>query len=443
MKDLTKGNPVILILQFSIPICLGNIFQLFYSLADTRIVGKYLGESALAAVGSTNSLNSMIIGFLLGMTNGFAIIVARYFGAKKFEQMRKAIGVTFTIGVSIAAVFTVITVAFLSNILELLNTPHAIMNQASDYFTIILLGMTASMLYNICSGILRAVGDAVTPLFFLIGSTVCNVVLDLLCIKDFHMGVKGAAYATVISQILAFALCMIYMWVKYPVLRIGRKDMMAEKTLVKEMVATGFSMGFMLSLINIGSVALQTCINRFGKDIIVAHTAARRITDVFMMPFTVFGATMATYCGQNLGAGKYDRIRKGLKIAIGITWIWCLMIVIISYTIVPVFVKMVTGTDNAEIINTATLYLKVNTILYFVCTIICIMRNALQGIGDTKTPVISSSIELITKVAVAITLAPYMGYWAIIIAEPVSWVLIVVPILVQMWRNPILNVRKV
>lgn len=443
MKDLTKGNSLKLILQFSIPICLGNIFQLFYSLADTRIVGKYLGEEALAAVGSTNSLNSMIIGFLLGMTNGFAIIVARYFGAKKFNEMRNAIGVTFSIGISVSFIFTVLSVGFLEKILGVLNTPKGLMGLASDYFVIILLGMTASMLYNICSGILRAVGDAVTPLFFLIGSTVCNVILDLVFVKTLVMGVKGAAYATVISQILAFVLCMIYMWMRYPELRINAGNLKAEAGLVKEMVSTGFSMGFMLSLINIGSVALQTCINEFGKDIIVAHTAARKITDVFMMPFSVFGAAMATYCGQNLGAGKYDRIRKGLKIVIGITWVWCLLVVIVSYTIVPVFIKMVTGTYNDKIVDTATLYLKVNTILYFVCTIICIMRNALQGIGDTKTPVISSSIELITKVAVAVMLTPYMGYMAIIIAEPVSWVLMVIPILMQMWRNPIINTRKV
>lgn len=423
MKDLTKGNPLKLILQFSIPICLGNIFQLFYSLADTRIVGKYLGEEALAAVGSTNSLNSMIIGFLLGMTNGFAIIVARYFGAKKFNEMRNAIGVTFSIGISVSFIFTVLSVGFLEKILGVLNTPKGLMGLASDYFVIILLGMTASMLYNICSGILRAVGDAVTPLFFLIGSTVCNVILDLVFVKTLVMGVRGAAYATVISQILAFVICMIYMWMRYPELRINAGNLKAEAGLVKEMVSTGFSMGFMLSLINIGSVALQTCINEFGKDIIVAHTAARKITDVFMMPFSVFGAAMATYCGQNLGAGKYDRIRKGLKIVIGITWVWCLLVVIVSYTIVPVFIKMVTGTYNDKIVDTATLYLKVNTILYFVCTIICIMRNALQGIGDTKTPVISSSIELITKVAVAVMLTPYMGYMAIIIAEPVSWFL--------------------
>ena len=188
---------------------------------------------------------------------------------------------------------------------------------------------------------------------------------------------------------------------------------------------------------------LQSSNNALGTICVSAFTVGMRIKMFFISPLENLGIAMATYCGQNLGAGKYDRIRKGLKIVIGITWVWCLLVVIVSYTIVPVFIKMVTGTYNDKIVDTATLYLKVNTILYFVCTIICIMRNALQGIGDTKTPVISSSIELITKVAVAVMLTPYMGYMAIIIAEPVSWVLMVIPILIQMWRNPIINTRKV
>ncbi|MBD5136264.1 MAG: MATE family efflux transporter [Lachnospiraceae bacterium] len=437
MKDLTKGSPLKLILQFAFPVCMGNIFQLFYNLADTRIVGSYIGKNALAAVGSTNSLNSMIIGFLLGMTNGFAIIVSRYFGAKKYEDMKKAVAATFELGIIVSFLFTIISVVFLENILVLLNTPDNIVGMASDYFTIILIGMTASMLYNVCSGILRAIGDSVTPLCFLVGSTVCNVGLDLLFINVFRLGVKGAAYATVISQILSFVLCMVYMWIKYPILRIGRKDFIISGKLVKEMSATGFSMGFMLSLINIGSVALQTCINSFGENIIIAHTAARKITDVFMLPFTVFGTTMATYCGQNLGAGEYGRIRQGVKIVLFITWGWCILVIIASYTIAPYLVYMVTGNSDKEVLNTAELYLKVDTVPYFVCTLICILRNVMQGIGDSITPIISSAIELITKVAVAILLAPYMGYMAIILAEPVSWVLMVIPILWKLGRNPI------
>lgn len=442
MKDLTKGSPLKLILEFAFPVCMGNIFQLFYSLADTRIVGSYIGKNALAAVGSTNSLNSMIIGFLLGMTNGFAIIVARYFGAKKYEDMKKSVAATFEIGIIVSVLFTVISVVFLKDILKVLNTPEDITDMASDYFVIILAGMTASMLYNVCSGILRAVGDSFTPLCFLVGSTLCNVGLDLLFIRVFDMGVKGAAYATVISQILSFVLCLTYMWVKYPILRVGRNDFIISGALAKEMCSTGFSMGFMLSLINIGSVALQTCINSFGENIIIAHTAARKITDVFMLPFTVFGTTMATYCGQNLGAGEYARIRQGVKIVLLITWVWCVMVIIVSYTAAPFLIRMVTGNSDREVIETAQLYLKIDTLLYFVCTLICILRNVMQGIGDSITPIVSSAIELITKVAVAVFLTPYLDYMAIILAEPISWVLMVIPILWQLRKNPIFRKEK-
>lgn len=442
MKDLTKGSPLKLILEFAFPVCMGNIFQLFYSLADTRIVGSYIGKNALAAVGSTNSLNSMIIGFLLGMTNGFAIIVARYFGAKKYEDMKKSVVATFEIGIIVSVLFTVISVVFLKDILKVLNTPEDITDMASDYFVIILAGMTASMLYNVCSGILRAVGDSFTPLCFLVGSTLCNVGLDLLFIRVFDMGVKGAAYATVISQILSFVLCLTYMWVKYPILRVGRNDFIIPGALAKEMCSTGFSMGFMLSLINIGSVALQTCINSFGENIIIAHTAARKITDVFMLPFTVFGTTMATYCGQNLGAGEYARIRQGVKIVLLITWVWCVMVIIVSYTAAPFLIRMVTGNSDREVIETAQLYLKIDTLLYFVCTLICILRNVMQGIGDSITPIVSSAIELITKVAVAVFLTPYLDYMAIILAEPISWVLMVIPILWQLRKNPIFRKEK-
>lgn len=437
MKDLTKGSPLKLILQFAFPVCLGNIFQLFYSLADTRIVGSYIGKNALAAVGSTNSLNSMIIGFLLGMTNGFAIIVARYFGAKKYQDMKKAVAATFELGIIVSLFLTMASVGFLEWILNALNTPEGILDMAVEYFTIILLGMTASMLYNVCAGILRAIGDSVTPLCFLAGSTICNVGLDLLFIRVFSMGVKGAAYATVLSQILAFALCMIYMWIRYPILRVGKEDFKLSKSLIKEMSATGFSMGFMLSLINIGSVVLQMCINRFGENIIIAHTAARKITDVFMLPFAVFGTTMATYCGQNFGAGEYGRIRKGVKIVLFITWGWCLMVILVSYTIAPKLIYLVTGNSNQQVLDTATLYLKIDTLLYFVCTLICILRNVMQGIGDSITPIISSGIELLTKVVVAVLLTPYLDYMAIILAEPISWILMVIPILWKLGHNPI------
>jgi len=442
MKDLTNGKPLKLILGFAVPIGLGNIFQQFYSMADTRIIGSCLGEDALAAVGATNSLNSMIIGFLMGMTNGFSIIAARRFGAKQEKELRHAVAVTLILGIFTSLLLTAGSVWFLDDILRVLNTPENLIDEAAAYFRVILLGMTAAMLYNVASSILRAIGDSITPLCFLVGSTVLNIILDLLFITVLNQGVKGAAIATVLSQIVSFILCMIYMWRRYPMLRIGREDCYLTKAIIKEMYSIGISMGLMISFINVGSVALQTQINTFGDNIIVAHTAARKLSDLFMLPFVVLGTAMATYCGQNMGAGKSERIREGIRDGLFVAFLWCVLVVILSYTIVPWLVYMVTGSHVEEIIDTASLYLRVDTLLYFITAVIIIVRNCMQGIGDSVTPIVSSFVELLSKVIVAAFLAPRFGYWAIIWAEPISWVLMVIPLIIMIVRNPVVNPEK-
>ena len=440
MKDLTKGKILPLLLGFAVPIAVGNIFQLFYSLADTRIVGSFLGEEALAAVGATSSLNNMIIGFLLGMTNGFAIIVARYFGAKDHDNLKRAVAATFILGIGMAFIFTIVSVSLLRFILVGLQTPKNLLDLSVEYFRIILFGMTGAMLYNVCAGLFRAIGDSLTPLLFLIASTFVNIGLDLLFVCVFHLGVAGAAWATILSQYGSFACCFIYMRKRYDILLFGKKDCHLKRDMVKEMLSIGFSMGFMNSLINIGSVALQGAINSLqDTNYIVAHTAARKITEVFMLPFSVFGTTMATFCGQNLGAGKNDRIKKGLWRVIWITWAWCAGMIILAYTVAPVLVHLITDTTQVKVIATASLYLRMNTILYFIPAVICILRNAMQGIGDSITPVISSSLELLCKVLVAVFLTPYLGYWAIIWSEPISWVIMVIPLLLRIANNPVLK----
>ncbi len=441
MKDLTKGKPLALILRFAVPIMIGNIFQLFYSLADTRIVGSCLGEQALASVGVTSSLNNMIIGFLIGMTNGFAIITARSFGAKDEEHLRRAVAGTFVLGTATSLVFTVASVAFLPQILRLLHTGEELMPLAVRYFRIILLGMTASMLYNVCAGLLRAIGDTVTPLIFLMISALLNVGLDLLFIRVFGFGVEGAAAATVLSQTIAFAACFCYLWKRYPILHFTGADCRLGRGTVGELYGTGLSVGFMGSLVNFGSVALQGAINGFGEDIIVAHTAARKISELFMLPFAVFGMTMATYCGQNIGAGRPDRVKQGLFQGILVVWGWCALVLLAAYTIAPWLVRAVTGTENTDIIETASLYLRWNTPFYAVPTVICLVRNAMQGIGDGVTPLVSSTIELIGKVLVAVVFSGYFGYMAVILSEPVTWIFMVIPLLIKMRTDPRLRAK--
>lgn len=439
MKDLTKGKPLNVIFQFAVPVGAGSLFQLFYSLVDTRIVGSTLGNEALAAVGATTTLNTLIVGFLIGLTNGFGVITAQNFGAGNYGRMRKSVAAALVLGLAVTAVLTVFSTGGLKVILRWLNIPPEHFRQGYAYIFIILAGMAASMLYNICASVLRAVGDTVTPLCFLIFSTILNIFLDYGFILGLHMGVEGAAYATVLSQAAAFILCAVYMWKKYDFLRLNKEDFQSDAGLLKQMLMSGLSMGFMQSLVSLGTVALQSAINTFGTDIIVAHTAARKITELFMLPFGVLGMTMTTYCGQNLGAGRIDRIRRGIRDSLLVAWGWCVLVVAASYTVAPVLIQAVTATESQEIISTAALYLRVDTVLYFVTAVITIFRNALQGIGDCIVPIVSSFIELAGKVLVVVFLTPRLAYWGIIVAEPVVWVLMVIPLIIRIFTIPVLH----
>ncbi len=441
MKSLTEGKPLKLILLFSIPLFIGNLFQLLYSIVDIHIVGVTLGQDSLAAVGGTSTLSDLMIALIFGLTNGFAIISSRHFGADNIKKLKKTVAMTFLLGGGITISLTFIGVIFLAPILRILNVPTEIMGEAAGYIRIILIGMIASALYNACAATLRAVGDTVTPLIFLIISSFLNIFMDYFFILGLKMGVEGAAYATVLAQLISFLLCIVYMYKKYPMLRMKREDFEPDYKLISLMLTTGMSVGLMNALVNVGTVALQTTINTFGTETIVAHTAARKLTSIYMMWFPVFGQALATFCGQNLGAGKYERIRQGILQTFLVNLIWDGLVIISAYTMAPTLIKLITGFANENIINTATLYLKINTIFYFETTVVCLFRNSFQGIGDTVTPIVSSMLELTVKVVVALLLAPAIGYMGIIVAEPIAWFLMAIPLVVQFFRNPIINNR--
>ncbi len=440
MKDLTKGKPSVLILTFALPIFLANLLQLTYSIVDTRIVGTFLGENMLAAVGATTTLSNLIIGFLLGLSNGFAIVTAQKFGAKDIRAVKKSFATAIILGVSTALVLTVAGLVFLHPILKFLNIPDELFKESASYISVIIAGLLATFLYDICAAVLRAIGDTITPLIILAISVALNVAGDIFFVVIVKAGVRGAAVATVLAQLIAFIVCAFYMVKKYDILRLSRTDFKGmESVMVKNMLGGGLSMGFMSSLVNIGSLTLQTAINKLGQDIIVAHTAARKISEIFMVMFTVFGQTMATYCGQNIGAGKVDRVKKGIRLSILYTCIWCTLVIIASYTIGGWLVYLVTGSSNDAVIVNATNYLKFDTIFYYVTAVICIVRNAMQGLGEHITPLISSSLEMIGKIIIAATLVPVMGYTGVIIAEPLVWFIMVIPLIVKIYRMPVLK----
>ena len=443
MIDLTTGNPIKQMIKFALPVCLGNIFQLFYSLADTRIVGSTLGESSLASVGATTSISTLLIGFLSGMTNGFSIVVAQQFGEKNEKKIKKTVAASLFLGLIISVIISIISISFLDEILKILNISEELYQNSTLYIKVILLGITATMFYNAFAGILRAIGDTFAPLMFLIIACGLNIFLDLFFILKLDLGVSGAGLATVISQGFSVLLCIIYMWKKYPIFRVEKKDFFIKLELLKRLFYSGFSMAMMMSLVFFGTLALQTAINTFGTNIIVAHTASRKLTEFFMLPFSVFGITMATYCGQNKGANEPERIKKGIWEALFITWGWSVIVIILSYTIAPFLIYMVTGTTNREIILTSQKYLRINTIFYFVPATISILRNAMQGIGDHFTPIFSSGLELIGKISVVIFLVPSLEYFGIIISEPIVWVVMVIPLIIKIIKNPIFkNERK-
>lgn len=437
MKKMTSGNPLKLILSFALPLFVGQLFQLFYGLVDTRIVGATLGENALAAVGATSTLNDLLIALLNGITNGFAIIIATYFGARDEKHMKKAVGGTVVLGIAAALFISVFSLLFLTPILNFLNIAPNLLSQAKAYISVILAGLIAATCYNICAAILRAIGDSFTPLIFLIISTVLNIFLDYAFILYLHMGVAGAAFATVLSQGFSAILCFLYMYKKYPQLRLSCQDIRPHKEVYKKLLSTGLSMSFMMSFVQFGTLTLQTSINTFGINTIVAHAAARKVTSIYFMPSSVLGTTLSTYCGQNLGAGKYSRIKKGLKDTLFLTWGWCAIVLLLTYTLAPTFIRLITASTEPEIIDTATLYLRVNSLFYFVPVAISLLRNSMQGFGDSKTPVFSSFLELVGKMAIAFGLAPVIGYWGIIVAEPIVWFIMVIPLIVNTVRNPI------
>ncbi len=436
MKDLTKGSPMRVILAFAIPVFIGNLFNLAYNLADTRIIGTYLGETALASVGSVSPLHDLLIGFVTGLANGFAVLTARSFGMKDEGRVRKCFALSITFGTLISLALAGFCYLFLPRILRLLHVEESLQEGATVYLVVTLVGLLFSLLYNVMAANLRAVGDAYTPLIFLILSASLNVALDITFVGKLGMGIFGAAIATVISQVICLVACVIYVYHRYPIFHCRPAEFLPDSSLNRSLLSGGFSMALMSCLVAFGTVSLQSAINGLGdNNIVVAHTATRKLSNIFMMPFSVMGTTMATYSGQNYGAGRIDRIKTGLRHSLLALYVWCLLCILISYTVCPYLVTAITSTTVPEIIDTAVLYQKVDTLVYFLVPTIAVLRNSLQGMGDHVTPVLSSSLEMIGKILIAFLLTPILKYWGIILAEPIVWAIMVIPLILSMRKR--------
>ncbi|MEI3214503.1 MAG: MATE family efflux transporter [Lachnospiraceae bacterium] len=436
---LTEGNPVKLIVLFAIPIFLGNLFQILYSLIDTKIVGSTLGETALASVGSVSTLYNLLTGFFNGLTLGFSVVTARFYGSGEEKALKKNIAGAITLGFGTAIVLITLTAVFLKPILRLLQVPAEQIDMSYSYIVVLVWGMFITLAYNLCANTLRATGDSVTPLIYLVISSLVNVGLDYFFILNLHLGVAGAAYATVIAQFLSVVLCLIRIYRGFPILHVGREDFQFDRKQLWQLYQNGLSMGLMSSLVNFGTVVLQSGINQLGTSIIVAHTAARKVFEIWNLPISVMGSAMATYCGQNYGAGKYGRIREGIKGALGLGAVWAVVVFIMAHTISPYLIRFITSSESPEIIYWGRKYLEYDMSFIILCVGIVVLRNSMQGFGDYKTPVFSSFIELMGKVVFTFTFVRFFGYWGIIWTEPVIWVLMVIPLIIQTWRNPVVH----
>ena len=430
MKELTKGNPLKIICLFSLPILLGRLFNLAYSLADMKILGFYLGKDALAAAGSVSSLYDLTSSFIIGLTNGFGVITAMHYGSGSMSKTKRSVSSSVTLSLGFSVAIIAVCFLFFDPILNLLNVSATVRESASEYIAIMLAGLIFAAFYNCLAASLRAVGDAYTPLIFLIISTVLNIVLDIAFVGKFNLGTKGAAAATVTSQIICAVLCYIYTYIRYKELRFGIRDLILQKeTGLRALLSSGMSMALMSSMVAFGTLSLQSAINSLGDNIVVAHSATRKLSGIYMLPFGVFGTAMATYSGQNYGAGRIDRIKEGIKVTVIISILYSALCVLVSYTICPKIIEALTSTTEPEIIVNAVNYQKFDTLFYFVTAFISVYRNALQGMGEHKLPVISSFAELLGKLLIAIFLTPVLKYTGIIIAEPIVWIIMVIPLI--------------
>lgn len=426
MKNLTVGKPWKVILLFTIPIMLGSIFQQLYNLADSKIVSTYVGTAAFAAVGATSVVANIIIAFVNGIAQGFAIPVANSYGAGDEARMRRYIAGSIILTAGVAVTLTAAALLSIEKILMVLDTPQDIFEDALSYVRIILVGIVFIAVYNLCANILRAVGDSKTPLYCLIISVITNIFLDIFFVKTLDLGIKGAAYATLAAQALAGGLCIIYIVVRFKTIIPRGKDFMLEKGQYKELITTGLAMGLMGCIVNIGTVVLQGAINNLGTEYVAAHTAARKLFDILTVMLYSVGIAMTTYVSQNVGANKPERVKQGIAQTIiyltGVTTV----LIAVCFVFGERILRWITSTDNKTIIDAGVMYSRISILFFFVLGPLFILRCSLQGMGRKVIPVCSSILEMVIKILSASFLVPRLEYVGVAFTEPISWVVMTI-----------------
>lgn len=433
--DMTRGDPFRLVLQFSLPLFCSNLLQQVYNLTDTALAGHLLGSAALAEIGATAALYGLIMNFAFGMNNGLALTVSRCFGAGEREGIRRAVGWMVTLSAAVSIVLTTVSLLGRGALLQVLQVPAEVWDGAAAYLTVILLGIPLTMLYNMEAALLRAVGNSVTPLLFLLFSSVLNVGLDAAFMGPLGMGVRGAAVATVLAQGISAVLGAVYLVRSYPELHFAPAHLKkSARRAVMNMFWAGMSMGLMSAIYNLGSVALQSSINALGSVYITAQTAARRMAEMYFIPGGALGIGVATFSSQNLGAGRRSRIWQSVRAALKIYFVWWLFVLAFTFLLGEPVLRLITGSNDVRIISNAMLYLKISVPIIPPMAVLVILRNMLQGIRHTVEPLLASALELIGKVIFAVWLVPVWGYRAVCFCEPTTWIICFVFILLAVWR---------
>ena len=426
INDLTKGAPLKLMLLFSIPLLIGNIFQQFYNIADIIIVGRTLGMTALASVGAVSPLFFLIMFIIVGMTNGFAVITGQRFGAKDYEGVRRSVTMSTILSTVFTITFTIICAAAMHHILFLMNVPQEIYKDAYYYIQIVVIGLIVANFYNLLASIIRALGDSMTPLYCLIIASVLNIFLALLFILEFHMGVPGSAFALVLSQAFSALLCVWYVKKHFPILHLKKKDWIIdwkkEFNFALAHLKVGIPMAVQFGILGLSLLIIQSVCNTFGPDVIAAFTAALRIEQMATLPMISFGVALAAYVAQNFGAGNFSRIRFGVKKASLINVILSIVMAFIMHFWGGHLVRIFVGYQNEDIVKIAHDYLFRSSLFYFFLAQIFIYRNALQGLGRAVIPMLAAVGELLMRAFAAIYLAAKIGYFGVFYAGPIAWV---------------------
>lgn len=419
--DMTKGKPSSLIMRFIIPVIIGNIFQQLYNMADTIIVGRFVGVDALAAVGATGSIMFLILGFTQGLTTGFTVMTAQRYGAGDREGMKKSIGSAIILSVIVTVVMTIISMAGMDTILTWMNTPEDIFAMSKEYIMIICAGICFNVLYNLLASILRAIGNSVIPLVLLVISSVINIVLDYVLIVYGHMGVGGAAYATIIAQGVSGILCLIYMIKKVTVLRVERRHFKLEAQCVKNQLSVGIPMALQFSITAIGVILVQAALNLLGSMVVASYSVSCKVEQLVTQPFSAMGVTMATYCAQNRGINDLNRIKKGVKAANIMSAIYALVIYGVIYLVLPYIVPIFVSENVEMVYGYARTYIIICGAFFIPLGMIFIFRNALQGCGYGFLPMMGGVVELVSRGAVAFAAAKLLSYEGVCLANAGAW----------------------